>query len=248
MKILWIDPIVKNDEYLKSLNKNINLIKNNTTNFDIESFENYKNPHHIRYHSYEIIASSNIIKTIYSKRKKYDGFVIGCFYDTSLREAREISGDSIVCGPCQSAVSISSFLGNSFSVLVGSMKGVNKMKDNITRYGFAKNLCSFRNLNINVLDFQKNKNFVFDKMCEQSHLAIKDGAEVIILGCSAEVGYNIKLQEELDIPVIDSGMAALKQAEFLFNLKNCMSLKHSKIISSEPPPEEEIESWKLFDF
>ena len=45
MKILWIDPIVKNDEYLKSLNKNINLIKNNTTNFDIESFENYKNYH-----------------------------------------------------------------------------------------------------------------------------------------------------------------------------------------------------------
>ena len=127
------------------------------------------------------------------------------------------------------------------------MKGVNKMKDNIIRYGFEKNLCSFRNLNINVLDFQKNKNIVFEKMCEQASLAIKDGAEVIILGCSAEVGYNLKLQDELNVPVIDSGIAAFKQTEFLFNLKNSANLKHSKIISNEPPPEKEIESWKIFN-
>ena len=247
MNILWIDPIVKNDVYLRSLNENLNLIKNKSSKYDIISLENNKNPHHLRYHSYEIIASANIIKIIYNNRNIYDGFVIGCFYDTALREATEISGDSIVCAPCQSAITISSFLGNSFSILVGSLKGVNKMKDNIIRYGFEKNLCSFRNLNINVLDFQKNKNIVFEKMCEQASLAIKDGAEVIILGCSAEVGYNLKLQDELKVPVIDSGIAAFKQTEFLFNLKNSANLKHSKIISNEPPPEKEIESWKIFD-
>ena len=84
-------------------------------------------------------------------------------------------------------------------------------------------------------------------MCEQASLAIKDGAEVIILGCSAEVGYNLKLQDELNVPVLDSGIAAFKQTEFLFNLKNSVNLEHSKIISNEPPPEKEIESWKIFD-
>ena len=49
------------------------------------------------------------------------------------------------------------------------------------------------------------------------------------------------------MPVIDSAIAAFKQTEFLFNLKNSVNLKHSKIISNEPPPEKEIESWKIFD-
>ena len=247
MNILWIDPIVANNEYINSLSKNLGLIKNKETNFKIQSLGEDKNPHHLRYHSYEIIASTNIIKIIFKNKNIYDGFVIGCFYDTALREAREISGDSIVCAPCQSAITISSFLGNRFSVLVGSMKGVNKMKDNIIRYGFEKYLCSFNNLNINVLDFQINENIVFEKMCQQGKLAIKEGAEVIILGCSAEVGYYQKLQDELNVPVIDSGIAAFKHAEFMFNLKNSVNLKHSRIISNEPPPEHEIKSWQIFD-
>ena len=64
MNILWIDPIVKNKIYLRSLNENLNLIKNKSSKYDIISLENNKNPHHLRYHSYEIIASANIIKII----------------------------------------------------------------------------------------------------------------------------------------------------------------------------------------
>ena len=74
---------------------------------------------------------------------------------------------------------------------------------------------------------------------------------MIILGCTALYGFYRELQEELEVPVIDSMIAALKTAEFAAELKNQFGWSHSKIGGHESSSPEEIAAWGLgeqYDF
>jgi|GEM_PF-6995251 len=75
----------------------------------------------------------------------------------------------------------------------------------------------------------------------------KDGAEVIILGCTIQFGFYKELQEYVGVPVIDAILAPLKYAEFLIELKDKFAWTHSKISGYESPLVEEIKTWKLGD-
>ncbi|MCK4411446.1 hydantoin racemase, partial [Candidatus Bipolaricaulota bacterium] len=72
-----------------------------------------------------------------------------------------------------------------------------------------------------------------------------DRAEVIILGCTGAHGFYKRLQQGLGVPVIDPGIAAVKYAEFLVEIKNRFGWKHSKVGAYETPPREEILRWQL---
>ena len=55
---------------------------------------------HIEYRAYEGRVTSGIIRSARAAaREGFDAFVIGCFYDTGLHDAREVSGDMIVTAP-----------------------------------------------------------------------------------------------------------------------------------------------------
>lgn len=73
----------------------------------------------------------------------------------------------------------------------------------------------------------------------------EDGAEVIILGCTASSGFFARLQHELGVPVIDPAIAAIKQAEQLIELRDRFGWAHAKIGGYESPPPAEIAAWRL---
>ena len=79
----------------------------------------------------------------------------------------------------------------------------------------------------------------------------RDGAEVIVLGCTATYGFYRELQEELGVPVVDSMIAGFKRAEFAAELSKRFGWSHSKIGAYESPPPEEFAPWGLeeqYDF
>ena len=53
----------------------------------------------------------------------------------------------------------------------------------------------------------------------------EDGAEVIIMGCTAMAGYNEDLERELNIPVLDPTVVSFKFAEMIAD----MGVRHSKV-------------------
>lgn len=56
---------------------------------------------HIEFRAYEAMVTRGIIRaTRAAAREGFDALAIGCFYDTALHDAREISGDMIVTAPC----------------------------------------------------------------------------------------------------------------------------------------------------
>ncbi len=202
----------------------------------------------LEYRTYNILIASELIKaTQQASKEGFDVLIIGCFYDPYLLDAREISGDMVVIGPCHSSIEIALKLSNRFSVIIGQKKWEHEMHTTIKEYGYGKHLASFRSVEMNVCEFQKDHDLTADNLFKAAERAVnEDYAESIILGCTCEFGFYDYLQEKLQIPVIDPSLASLKQAEQAAILKKQFGWKPSGKWSCEAPPAADIERFNLF--
>jgi allantoin racemase len=131
------------------------------------------------------------------------------------------------------------------SAAAGSLVEATSLK-NARRYGHSERLASFRTVDMGVLDFQTKKALSEERILEEARRAVdEDGAEVVILGCTKEFGFYRKIQDALGVPVIDSMLAAFKQAEYLAELRCRLGWAPSKVGAYETPPVEEIAEWGL---
>jgi len=243
-RILFIDP-VGTDLYDAPIQEFIDGAKGPQTQVDVVSLA--RGPMHLEYHYYEALVLADTLHRVRTAENEgYDAAVMGCFYDPGLHEAREICDRLVVTAPAESAMHIASTLGHSFSILVGRKKWIPKMHENVVKYGFRDRLASFKSLDLGVYDFQKDPTETERRMRAAAREAIdKDGAEVIVLGCTIEFGFYQKLEMELGVPVIDAILAPLKYAEFLVELRDRFGWAHSKVYGYQSPPRQEIAEWGL---
>jgi len=242
MHILWINP-VGTEVFDADTLRILNAAKLDGTQVDVVSLPADR-PKHLEYHAYEALVVADIVRLTRKAADRCDAVVIGCFYDVGLREAREVSGRAIVTAPCQSATAIASNLGNTFSVLVGRRKWIPKMRENVHLYGHGRRLASMRPLDLGVHDFQADHDRTCDRLLTEGRKAVQeDGAEVIILGCTAEYGFYKEMQEALGVPVIDAVLAPFKYAEFLADLAGRFGWHPSRMWGSEAPPQGEVIAW-----
>src|SRR5215211_7744082 len=198
MRILYITP-TGFDGYNGERSRILNNAGSNNTTVDVVSLPPDR-PKHVEYHAYEGLVIGDLVRIVRAKASEYYGIVIGCFYDLGLRECREISGRAVVTAPCQSATAIAVNLGNTFSILVGRRKWIPKMRENVRLYGHDHALASMLPLELGVHDFQtsgdaRDRLLVAGRRCVE-----ENGAEVLILGCTAEYGFNDFMQQELGVP------------------------------------------------
>jgi allantoin racemase len=203
----------------------------------------------VEFHYYESLLLLDILHAIKKGEKEgFDAAIIGCFYDPGLREAREITERMVVTAPAEASMHIASTLGHTFSIIVGRNKWIPAMHENVVKYGFKDRLASFKSVDLGVLDFMKDVNETNRRLTEAAREAVeKDRAEVIILGCTAQLGFYQELQNLLGVPVVDVAIAALKYAEFLVEIRDRFAWGHSKKYGYESPPLKEIEDWKIAD-
>jgi len=183
----------------------------------------------------------------YAAQNGFDGYSIGCFYDTALDESREISGDAVVCGPCQSALQIVSNLCNRFSVVIGVEKWKVQMEDRIRHYGYYDQLASFRMVGMHVDEFQKDPPKTEAAIRKAVSDAIEiDKAEAIILGCTIEFGFYAELQREFGVPIIDAVYACYKATEFAALNKAQFGWKPSRLYSMGPADAARLDGSGIF--
>lgn len=204
---------------------------------------------HIEFRSYEAMVTRGIIRAARrAAREGFDAFAIGCFYDTALHDAREISGDMVVTAPCVSSCEIAASLANRFGVIVGRRKWVNQMGATVREHGHGHRLSGFYHVELGVTEFQLDHSETERRLVEAGRKAVEeDFAEAIILGCTMEVGFYRDLEKRLGVPVIDPSIAALKRAEHAAILKKQCGWKPSRRWSCEAPPEDEIARIGGFD-
>ena len=202
----------------------------------------------LEYRTYEAMVTGDIIRaTRQASKEGFDALIIGCFYDTALQDAREIAGDMLVLGPCQSSIELVSKLANNFSVIVGRSKWINQMTGVVRSYGYGSYLASFRDIGMNVVELQKDPGATAEKLLEAGRKAIdEDRAESLILGCTIEFGFFKTMEAELKVPIIDPTFAALKSAEHSVMTTKQFGWKPSRKWSCEAPPEEEVKQFGIF--
>lgn len=202
----------------------------------------------LEYRVYEAVVVPDILRATYQAAQEgFDALVIGCFYDTGLLDAREISGDMIVVAPCHCSIETALRLANNFAVVVGQRKWVNQMENTVYEYGYGRKLTSFRAVDMNVVEFQQDHDCTRERLISEGRKAVaEDFAESVILGCTLETGFYHDLQEELGVPVIDPSIAAMKAAEHAGHLRRTQGWKPSRKWGSEAPPAGELSEFGLF--
>jgi len=246
-KILFINPLhteVFDEDYTQQLNR----YKSPETIVDLVSFKSGQGPIHLEYNCYEAMVIPELLRTVKKAEEDgYDAVIIGCFYDPAIRACREVAEKMVITAPAEAALHIATTLGENFSVIVGRQKWIPEMKENVHKYGFIHKLASFKSIDLGVHDFQKDHEETKNRIRESAIEAIeKDGADVIVLGCTAEFGFFDSLQDELGVPVIDATLSPLKYAEFLVEVKQKFSWTHSKKVGYQSPPKDEVEEFQLF--
>jgi len=197
---------------------------------------------HIEFRAYEAMVTRGIIRAARAAaREGFDAFVIGCFYDTALHDAREVSGEMIVTAPCLAACEIAASLANRFGIIVGRRKWVHQMHATVREHGHDHRLSGFYHVELGVDDFQRDHAETERRLIAAGRKAVEDEfAEALILGCTLEVGFYKQVEQALGVPVIDPSIAALKRAEYAAVLKQDCGWKPSRRWSSESPTEEEM--------
>jgi allantoin racemase len=197
---------------------------------------------HIEFRSYEAMVTRGIIRAVrQAAREGFDAFAIGCFYDTALHDAREVSGEMIVTAPCQSSCEIATTLANRFGIIVGRRKWVHQMHSTVREHGHEHRLSGFYHVELGVTEFQQDHAETGRRLIAAGRKAVEeDHAEALVLGCTMEVGFYREVERQLGVPVIDPSIAALKRAEYAALLKRQCGWVPSRKWSCEAPPEAEM--------
>lgn len=243
-RILFLKAVAYNDLNPR-IQSYLDRYRDENTELEVRSLKT--GPKHLEYQYYQAIAGRGILEEVQRAEKDgFDAVIISCFDDPFLYPSREISQKIVVTAPGEASMHLASMLGNQFSVIVGRDKWIPQMKENVHRYGLESKLASFRSLGMGVLEFHQDEEETVRRMKREIRSAIEtDRAEVIILGCSMQFGFYAELQEEFQVPVIDSMVASLKHTEYLLEVQEQAGWSFSRRGLYERPPEEEMKEWGL---
>ncbi|PIP00124.1 aspartate/glutamate racemase family protein [Pleomorphomonas carboxyditropha] len=248
VKIMYLNPVADNPEVDRLFADMARAYKLAGTEVHVTALPRADYPFsHIEYRTYEALVTGGIVRAARAAaREGFDAFTIGCFYDTALHDAREISGAMAVTAPCIASCEIAASLANRFAVIVVRSKCNVQMGANIREYGYGDRFSGFYEIGLGVDDLQRDHAETERRLKAAGRRAVDDGAEMIVLGCTMEIGFYKEMEAELGVPVIDSAIASLKRAEYAALLRHQCGWVPSRTGSCEAPTEAEIARFDAF--
>ncbi len=203
---------------------------------------------HLEYRAYEGAMTHGILRAVHAAaREGFDAFIIGCFYDTALLDAREVSGTMHVVAPCMAASEIAASLCNRFGVITGRTKWSHQMRRTLEDYGHRSRLTGLYDVGLRVDEFMADPSRTEALILAAARRAVTDDqAEALILGCTMETGFHHQIEEALGVPVIDPVIAAFQRAAYSARLKSACGLVPSRRFSCEAPPVDELAGSGIF--
>lgn len=150
--------------------------------------------------------------------QRYDAYVLACFDDIALAEARALV-DVPVVGAFEAGLAAVRTVAARFSIVTTVQAAVPGILDLLRDYG-AAGLCTVRAAGIGVAAAADEGAFAEKKIAQAIRGAIEeDGAGAILLGSGALAGRAAAYRKMLPVPVVDPVMAAVKMAEGLAALR-----------------------------
>lgn len=182
-------------------------------------------PRSIEGHFEESIAAMATVEEVAKNRDDYDAFVVACFGDPGVYACREVT-DKPVIGIAEAAMRMSGFLGHSFSIVTVLDRTKPLMEDLVRTVGMESRCASVRCSGVSVLSLEENPEGALDDLVAEAQKAVEeDGAESILLGCAGMGPLEERIMAEVDVPVLDGTVCAVKIAEALYDYGKLTSKK-----------------------
>ena len=187
----------------------------------------------------EAIATPDVLRQVKEAAQEgFDAVIVDCFGDVGVKAAREIAEIPVI-GPGESSMLLAAALGQRFSVITVLRNLLPVVYETAEVLGLHRKLASVRYVDIPVLEVMDRERLKKALLREMLEALEKDGAQVLVLGCTGMSGVTSELSQRLrergyDVPIVDPSGAALKFAEALVK----MGLKQSKLTYMKPPEKE----------
>ena len=168
----------------------------------VRGITNYDGPAAIQGKEDGIAAIPGMLKEI-EKNSDCDGFIIGCFDDTGLSEARSISRNPII-GIGQSAFHMAALRHGKFCVLTTLQISVPVIKQNIEAQGFGKVCKDVMASGIPVLELENNPISAANTLSKcVKIIEARDPKISVVLGCAGMTKVCKQLQARHNIFLLD---------------------------------------------
>lgn len=221
MRILVINPVTTK-EWLEPDREYLQGLADKATEVEVIGLE--RGPRSLETFYDVAHAGPEILRVVREKSDEVDAIMINCFADPALDAARELT-DKVVLGAGETSMAVAIQLGPRFSVISVLKNTASWVRMQAARLGVESKLASAIGVDIPVLDLGKDPERTVNAIVKSAREAIeRDGAEVIVLGCTGMAALAAKVRERLDVPLIEPAATTLKMAEMLIKL----GLRHNR--------------------
>ena len=156
-------------------------------------------------------VAAPIARFVASREDGAGAFVIACFSDPGLDEARRATRRPVL-GMAACGVLTATALGSRFGVISILEQAIPRHLRYYDTLGVRSRLAGDRAVGIGVTDLA-DESRTLDRMAATGRaLRDEDGADVLVLGCAGMARYRERLEDSLGIPVVDPVLAAAGMA------------------------------------
>lgn len=137
-----------------------------------------------------------------------DAVVLACFSDPGFYALREVL-PCPVYGSAECAYLTAAAMGAKFGVISILSKAIARHKRQVRLLGLESKLAEDLAIEIGVVDLAK-EDVTFNRMREVGRTLVEQhGANVVIMGCAGMARYRARLEDSLQVPVIDPTQAGV---------------------------------------
>ena len=135
-------------------------------------------------------------------------FVIACYSDPGLHVCREATRRPVF-GIAECAVLTALARGARFGVIAIAAKSIRRHLRYVSQMGLAARLAGERPLEMSVAESASGEGTLQRMIAIGRELTLKDGADVVVMGCAGMARHRAALEAALGVPVIDPTQAAV---------------------------------------
>ena len=215
MKIIVINPVGA-DRWDENDRRIYDDFTSEGTHVDVVSLDT--GPGSIENRVAEATAVPQVVKRVRELYRDYDGIIVNCCLDVGVDVIRSII-DTPTIGPCQASLALASVMGKRIGIVTVSKTAIELFEELVIKYRMEKRVVSIRGIDISVPEIEEDIGRTVELLREEIDGAVKDGADVVILGCTGLAGLAREVQKYFSIPILDPAACAAKILEDIIEMR-----------------------------
>lgn len=184
------------------------------------------------------LAAVGVLDCALQESEGHDAVILAGFGELG-REALQELLDVPALDITEAAAHVACLLGKTFGVVTTVNRAIPSIEDRLVVDGLRGRCTGVRAVAVPVLDLNADSERAVSEIIRAGDLLVREGAEVLCLGCAGMSGLSQRVSAALGVPVVDGVGAAVQLAESLHRL----GLRTSKVRFFAPSPTKQMKGW-----